>query len=131
MVSSRSFFPAILMGLVTTLIIALSVSLFVSLFLTFTSLTEDSFRWVTLTAAFIALFFGGAVSGAKAKSKGWIAGAFTALLFSLFTFMIQYLGHDQMFSVQQYAYHGGYLVTAALGGMIGVNLSGHSNKSRS
>ncbi len=79
-----------------------------------------------MTIAFIAMFFGGAMSGAKAKERGWIAGATTALLFTLLTFLIQYLGYDNGFTAEQYIHHGGYVLIAALGGIIGVNLS--SNK---
>lgn len=122
----RGFFPAVLIGLTTVLAIALSCSLVISIVLSFTSLTEHSVSWLITTIAFIAMFFGGAMSGAKAKEKGWIAGAFTALLFSLLTFLIQFLGYDSGFTAEQYMYHGGYVLVAALGGIIGVNLSSNS-----
>jgi putative membrane protein (TIGR04086 family) len=122
----RGFFPAVLFGLTTILVIALSFSLVVSLVLSLTSLTEHSVKWLITGVAFVTMFLGGAISGAKAKEKGWIAGASTALLFSLLTFFIQYLGYDNGFTSEQYLYHGGYILVAAIGGIIGVNLS--SNK---
>ncbi|WP_227937827.1 TIGR04086 family membrane protein [Alkalihalobacillus deserti] len=122
----RGFFPAVLFGLTTILVIALSFSLVVSLVLTFTSLTEHSVQWLITIVAFVTMFLGGTIAGARAKERGWIAGAITALLFSLLTFIIQYLGYDNSFTNEQYMYHGGYILAAAFGGIIGVNLS--SNK---
>ncbi|MDT8861547.1 TIGR04086 family membrane protein [Alkalihalobacillus sp. MEB130] len=122
----RGFFPAVLFGLTTILVLALSFSLVVSIVLSFTSLTEHSVKWVITGVAFVTMFLGGTISGAKAKEKGWMAGATTALLFSVLTFLIQYLGYNTGFSNEQYMYHGGYILAAALGGIIGVNLS--SNK---
>ena len=122
----RGFFPAVLFGLTTILVIALSFSLVVSLVLSFTSFTEHSVKWLITIVAFMTMFLGGTISGAKAKERGWIAGAVTALLFSLLTFLIQYLGYDNSFTSEQYLYHGGYILVAAIGGIIGVNLS--SNK---
>lgn len=120
----RGFFPAVLFGLTTILVVALSFSLVVSLVLSFTSFTEHSVKWLITVVAFVTMFLGGTISGAKAKEKGWIAGAVTAVLFSVLTFIIQYLGYDNSFTSEQYLYHGGYMVVAAIGGIIGVNLSG-------
>ncbi|NEU31555.1 TIGR04086 family membrane protein [bacterium LRH843] len=121
--TDRSFFPAILFGLTTVLVIVFSSSLLLSLVLTFTSYTESSVNWAIISFAFIAMFLGGAMSGAKAKKKGWIVGGCTALFFSVLTFLIQYLGYESIFTSEQYMYHGGYLLAAMLGGVIGVNLT--------
>ncbi|MCM3762670.1 TIGR04086 family membrane protein [Alkalihalobacillus oceani] len=121
--ANRGFMPAVLFGLSTVLIIALSFSLVISLFLSFTSFTERSVEWLITSVAFLAMFLGGAISGAKSHRRGWLAGAATAFVFSLLTFLVQYLGYDSSFTKEQYLYHGGYLLVAAFGGMIGVNLS--------
>lgn len=120
----RGMFSSMLYGLVVIFILALSFSLIVSLLLTFSSLTESSFTWIILGVSFLTLFIGGLVSGAKSKQKGWITGAGTAFLFTLVTFLVQYLGYNIGFSTEQYLYHGGYLLCAAIGGIIGVNISG-------
>ncbi|MFC0473640.1 TIGR04086 family membrane protein [Halalkalibacter kiskunsagensis] len=122
----RGFFPAVLFGLTTILVIALTFSLIVSIVLSFTSFTEHSVKWLITIVAFVTMFFGGTIAGAKAKEKGWIAGATTALLFSVLTFLVQYLGYDSGFTSEQYMFHAGYIFAAAIGGIIGVNLS--SNK---
>lgn len=112
-----------LYGLTSIFIIALSFSLVISLILKTTSLTEASFKWVILILSFLALFIGGFISGGKAKQKGWLSGLGTGLLFTFITFLIQYLGYNVGFSAEQYMYHGGYILCAIFGGMIGVNLA--------
>ncbi|WP_100371970.1 TIGR04086 family membrane protein [Bacillus sp. FJAT-45037] len=124
----RNVFPAVFLGLGGVLLIALSFSLMTSLFLTFTSYTEESIGWLITTVAFLALFIGGFMAGTKAKSKGMMVGALTALLFSLVTFLVQFLGYNEAFTNGQYMFHGLYLLVAAIGGIIGVNLSSQSEK---
>ncbi len=119
----RGLFPAVIYGLVTVLLIALSFSFVVSLILTFSSFTEASFSWLIMIASFLSLFIGGMISGGKAKAKGLIVGGITGLLFTFITFIVQYLGYNVSFTMEQYLFHGGYILVAAIGGIIGVNLS--------
>ncbi|WP_247747228.1 TIGR04086 family membrane protein [Alkalihalobacillus sp. BA299] len=119
----RGMFGSMLYGLVSILVIAIAFSFIISLILSFSSLTEASFNWFILIVSFLALFIGGLISGVKAKEKGWIVGAGTALLFTAITFFIQYLGYNSGFTTEQYLYHGGYLVSSVFGGIIGVNLA--------
>ncbi|WP_017728629.1 TIGR04086 family membrane protein [Halalkalibacterium ligniniphilum] len=121
----RGIVPAVFMGVITILVIAVTFSFLSSLLLAFTSLHEGSLNWAINIIAFIAMFMGGAVSGAKAKQRGWIVGALTALVFTFLTILVQFLGYDRSFTIQQYGFHAGYLLTAIIGGMIGVNLSSH------
>ncbi len=109
-------------GLITVLLIILSVSFIISLLLRFTSLTETSFNWVISALTFISLLVGGFVSGGKSKQKGWIVGAGTGLLYSLLVFLVQFLGYNSTFSTEQYLLHGGYMLTAIIGGILGVNV---------
>lgn len=118
----QKMFPAVLYGFVTILIFSLGFSLIISLILAFSSLTEASFALTIMILSFITLFIGGFMSGIKSKEKGLLVGALTALLFSIISFSIQSLGYNEPFSLQQLLYHGGYFMTAALGGVVGVNL---------
>ncbi len=115
--------PAVMFGLITVLAIALSFSFVVSLILMFSSFTEASFSWIIMAVSFLSLFIGGVMSGGKAKEKGWLAGGLTGILFTLITFLVQYLGYNAGFSPEQYMFHGGYILAAAFGGIIGVNLA--------
>lgn len=121
--SNRSFLSAILFGFMTILVLVLTTSLVISIILTFSSLTEQSVHWFIIAIAFLAMFTGGLMAGGRAKEKGLLVGAVTALLFSLLTFLIQFLGYDLSFTNEQYLFHGLYILTGAIGGVVGVNLS--------
>jgi putative membrane protein (TIGR04086 family) len=64
------------------------------------------------------------MSGGKGKTKGWMLGGSTGILYTLFVFLFQYLGLDSSPSSEQLIYHGCYILTAMMGGVLGVNLSG-------
>lgn len=117
-------FAAILYGVITTFVIVLTTSIVLSLLLRFTNIQESSLTWVILTLSFFALFIGGFVSGGKGKQKGWLVGGGTGVLFTLLVFLVQFLGYQASFSIEQMAYHIGYIIIAVLGGVIGVNMTG-------
>ncbi len=119
---NRGLLTSMVFGLVTILGIILSVSFVISLLLRFTSLTENSFSWVIMVLTFVALLVGGFVSGGKSKQKGWMVGAGTGLLYSLLVFLVQYLGYNTTFSMEQYLFHGGFILAAIIGGIFGVNV---------
>jgi len=122
---AKNSFSAILYGVLTTFIIVLTSSVVLSLLLRFTKIQESSLTWIILTLSFLALFIGGFVSGGKGKQKGWLVGGGTGLLFTLLVFLVQFLGYPQTsFSLEQMAYHIGYITVAVLGGVIGVNMTG-------
>lgn len=119
---NRGIFTSMLYGVITILVIILSVSFIISLLLRFTNLTESSFSWVIIIFTFIALLVGGFVSGGKSKQKGWMVGAGTGLFYSLLVFLVQYLGYNTTFTMEQYLFHAGFLLTAVIGGIVGVNV---------
>jgi len=121
---AKNSFSAILYGVITTFIIVLTFSIVLSLLLRFTSIQESSLTWIIVALSFLALFIGGFVSGGKGKQKGWLVGASTGLLFTLLVFLVQFLGYQNSFSIEQIAYHIGYIIVALLGGVIGVNTAG-------
>ncbi|KGP73909.1 TIGR04086 family membrane protein [Pontibacillus yanchengensis] len=101
-------------------------SLILALILKFTSMTETTLQWATLILGLLILFIGGFISGAKGNEKGWMLGIFTGLGFSLIVLLFQYLGFQEGMGMTQLFYHGGYILMALLGGMIGVNVGGKS-----
>lgn len=119
---NRGILTSMVYGLVTILVIILSVSFIISLLLRFTSLTETSFTWVIMILTFVALLVGGFVSGGKSKQKGWMVGAGTGILYSLLVFLVQYLGYNATFTTEQYLFHGGFILAAIIGGILGVNV---------
>lgn len=121
---AKNSFAAILYGVITTFVIVLTSSIVLSLLLRFTKIQESSLTWVILTLSFLALFIGGFVSGGKGKQKGWLVGGGTGMLFTLLVFLVQFLGYQSSFSIEQMSYHIGYIIIAVLGGVIGVNMTG-------
>src|SRR5699024_3657139 len=102
--------------------IILGASLIIALFLRFSSFNEPTLSGVSLAIGIVSLVIGGVVSRAKSKSKGWIIGGLTGLGFTIFTFLVQYLGYQQPFSWEQALHHIGFIIAAVIGGMIGVNI---------
>src|SRR5699024_1753223 len=119
----NSYLTAVVYGWITVLVLVLISSLLLSLVVRFTAISEVTLSYITLTIRLIALFVGGIISGLKGKENGWVVGALTGAGFTLLTFLVQYLGFDEIFSIQQTVYHTTYILAAVVGGIIGVNLS--------
>lgn len=117
-------FTAVVYGFVMVLGLILITSIILALLLRFTSFNDPLLSWITLGIGLISLFIGGLVAGAKGKAKGWIIGGVTGLGFTLFTFLVQYLGYQQGFSLEQSIHHLAYISAAVLGGIVGVNTLG-------
>ncbi|WP_373892914.1 TIGR04086 family membrane protein [Virgibacillus natechei] len=120
----KNQFIALLYGWIVVLGFILIASVILAFFLSFTTFNEPTLTWVTLAIGLIALFIGGIVAGVKGKARGWIIGGVIGLGFTLFVFLVQYLGYQQMFSLEQLLYHIGYIIAALFGGIIGVNVAG-------
>lgn len=125
---TKNSLMAMLYGVVTIFVIILTSSLIFSLLLRFTDVQESSLTWIILTLSFLALFIGGFISGGKGKQKGWMIGGGTGLLFTLLVFLVQFLGYQTSFTLEQMIYHIGYIVAAVLGGILGVNMTGKRAK---
>ncbi|WP_228460233.1 TIGR04086 family membrane protein [Cytobacillus dafuensis] len=124
---SKNVSGAILYGIIAVFLLAIFSSLIFSLLLKFTSLQESSLQFIITAISFVSLFIGGFISGGKGKQKGWLLGGLTGLIYSTIIFLFQYLGFDKLFDFQQMIYHICFILTAMMGGILGVNLS---NKSR-
>jgi len=113
---------ALFYGLIFIFCIIIVSSFVIAVLLRFTSFNEPTLSWTTLVIGLIALFIGGLVAGLKSKAKGWIIGAMVGIGFTLIIFLIQYLGYKQAFSLGQSIHHLGYIASALLGGIFGVNM---------
>ena len=114
----------VLYGLVAIFAVMLLTSLAISLLLTVTSMEESSFSWLITALSFLSLFAGGFISAGKAKEKGWMIGALTAVCFSLIILLFQYLGFGKTFTSGQLLFHFGFLGVIRLGGIFVVGLKG-------
>lgn len=122
----RNQLIGLLYGWVVILGLILLSSVILALLLQFTAFNDPALSWVAFAVGIVSLFIGGFIAGVKGGSKGWILGVITGLGFTLFIFLVQYLGYQQVFSVEQLLHHAGYVAAALLGGMIGVNLAGET-----
>lgn len=120
---SRSLASAVLYGILTIFLLAVLSSTIFSLILRFTSVEESSLNIIITVVSFVSVFLGGFISGGKSKQNGWLAGGLTGIVYSLIIFLYQYLGYDSLFSLKQLIYHACCILTAAMGGIFGVNFT--------
>lgn len=113
---------ALIYGWIVILSLIFIFSLLLTFLIRFTSISDKSLTFITLIVGIIALFLGGLTAGVKGKGKGLIIGGLTGLGFTLFIFLIQYLGYDQVFSMKQIVHYLIYCTAAAIGGIVGVNV---------
>ncbi|MBO0994058.1 TIGR04086 family membrane protein [Bacillus sp. SD088] len=123
----KNFAVSIIYGLMTILVFAVLSSLIFSLILYFSNTQEQSVSLLITIISFFAVFFGGFISGGKRKQKGWIIGGATGILYSLILLSYQFLGHSSLFSLEQLVYHICYILTATMGGVLGVNILSNSD----
>ncbi|MGV3465607.1 MAG: TIGR04086 family membrane protein [Heyndrickxia sp.] len=126
-IETKKFGTSVLYGVLVIFILITVSSLIFSFILRFTNIQEHSIRLFVTIISFIALFIGGFVCGSKGKEKGWLLGSLTGILYTFIIFLSQYLGYGNVFSFEQTVYHICYILTAMMGGVLGVNmLSGKS-----
>lgn len=119
---TRDKFIALVYGWIVILSLIFIFSLLLTFLIRFTTISDKNLTLITLGIGIIALFLGGLTAGMKGKDKGLMIGGVTGLGFTLFIFLIQYLGFEQMFSLKQTIHHLIYLLAAAVGGIVGVNV---------
>ncbi|MGG0716349.1 TIGR04086 family membrane protein [Robertmurraya massiliosenegalensis] len=120
---SKNHGIAVLYGVIAIFLLLIISSFIFSIILRFTSTQESSLGVITTIISFITLFAGGFITGRKGKEKGWLIGTLTGVLYTIIIFLFQYLGYDSLFSLEQMIYHVCYIITAMMGGILGVNMS--------
>lgn len=123
-----SYFSAALYGWIAILLLIVLSSAIFALLIRFTTISEMVLSYATLFVGFITLFIGGMIAGMKGKANGWFIGALTGMGFTLLTFLIQYLGYNEIFTSKQLIYHLTYILVAIFGSIIGVNVSHENGK---
>jgi putative membrane protein (TIGR04086 family) len=121
---SRNLSKAVLYGVIAIFLLAIVSSFIFSLLLKFTSVQESSLQYVMTSISFLSIFIGGFITGGNGKQRGWLIGGTTGLAYSVIIFLFQYIGYDSLFSLEQIIYHTCYILTAMMGGILGVNLAG-------
>lgn len=123
-IETKKMSLAIIYGVTTIFILAIIASLIFSIILRFTALTESSLSLVMMIVTFLSLFIGGFISGGKGKKQGILLGGGTGILYLAIILLFQYLGHDTFFSAKQWIYYICFVITATMGGILGVNMKG-------
>ncbi|RYL94705.1 TIGR04086 family membrane protein [Sporolactobacillus sp. Y61] len=119
---ARNWLSAVTYGIATSIIIVLASAFLLASLLRFTSFAETSGTVLPVVISITALFIGGVISGSKLKERGLLIGAVTGLFYCLFSLFFQYLGLDHWPGLMQYVYFLANIASAAIGGIVGVNL---------
>lgn len=99
-------------------------ALILSLLLQWEFIEESSLPKFTYIIHAISLFIGGIVSGKRSTRKGWYQGATTGFMYGILLLMISFLALDSSITVADLTLLLPTIIIGAIGGMIGVNLSG-------
>lgn len=127
-VDTRRLSSSVFVGLGVVYVVAALFSLIFSLILKFSSVQEGQLSLSITIISFISLFIGGFVAGGRGKEKGWLLGGLTGLLYTVINFLFQFFGYDSAFNMEQIIYYICFMLTAVMGGILGVNIIG--NRSR-
>lgn len=115
---------AIIYGVGSIFVLAIVASFIFSMLLRFTTVTESSLSLVMLAVTFLSIFIGGFISGGKGRKQGIVLGGGTGLLYLVIILIFQYVGNDVLFSSKQWIYYACFIITAIMGGILGVNMKG-------
>jgi len=104
-------------------IFSLICFLILALLITFTSLSENVVPLITQIIIIIGLVITGAAAARKARTRGWLYGIITGLLYIVTLLIISWIAIDG-FAFDKFAFAKILLgiVVGAIGGMIGINL---------
>lgn len=127
-VDTRRLSSSVFVGLGVVYVVAALFSLIFSLILKFSSVQEGQLSLIITVISFISLFIGGFVAGGRGKEKGWLLGGLTGILYTVINFLFQFFGYDSVFNMEQIIYYICFMLTAVMGGILGVNIIG--NRSR-
>nr|WP_259549505.1 TIGR04086 family membrane protein [Heyndrickxia oleronia] len=114
---------SLIFGVFSIFVLITISSVIFAFILRFTELQEGSIKLIVTIISFIALFIGGFICGGKGQQKGWLSGGLTGIVYTFIIFLFQYLGYEKLFTSEQTIYHICYILTAMMGGVLGVNMT--------
>ena len=114
------FGKAVLVALIFTLL----VFLIAALLLTYTHLSESAIPFITTVTLVVSVILAGTTSARKAKSRGYLSGAVTGVLYALVLQIVAMLISGS-FHIGSYIFVllAVGLFGGAIGGILGINLS--------
>lgn len=114
---------ALIFGWTVTFLLFVLTSVLITLGIRFTLIQESTVNWLTLLVGLLIMLTGGLLTGLKSGQKGWLMGLILGGGFTLFVFLVQYLGFSQGFGWKQTIDHLSYIAAAMVGSIFGVNTS--------
>lgn len=121
---TRSQTTAIVYGWLTIACLMFVSSLIITLLIRFVHLSMETMSLITMIVGLIALFSGGIVGGMKGKEKSLFIGAVLGIGFTIIVLIVQLITFGSIFQIYQFLYHGLFILTAIIGAVIGVHLTG-------
>lgn len=114
---------AILSGIIATLFVSFLGGIIISAIYYFTSLSENTFPWLSYGLLFLSAFCGGALAGKKAGRKGLVYGFFLGLSYFLLIlfFSTVFLSTPIIFPQLLFKLLA-IIIGAILGGILGIGL---------
>ncbi|MCJ8011710.1 TIGR04086 family membrane protein [Paenibacillus sp. KQZ6P-2] len=97
-------------------------ALILSLLLWSSGMQEQSLSRLIYVVHAIAALFGGMVAGKRSGRKGWYNGGLTGILYGLLIMVIGFLALDTSLRMGDLLLLGTVFASAAIGGMLGVNV---------
>jgi putative membrane protein (TIGR04086 family) len=121
---SRLRISIILKSVMIGYIFSLICFIILALLVTFTSLSDNVAPNVTQVVIILGLAISGASAAMKSKSRGWLYGIVSGVIYIVILLLISWVAIDG-FSFDKYALIklGLGIVVGAIGGMIGINVA--------
>lgn len=121
---TRSQTTAIVYGWLTIACLMFLSSLIITLLIRFVHLSMETMSFITMIVGLLALFSGGIVGGIKGKENSLLIGAVLGIGFTIIVLIVQLITFGSFFQIYQFLYHGLFILTAIVGAVIGVHVTG-------
>ncbi len=112
-------------------VLSLVLLLIFAVILTYTNIPESSITTVVLAVSIIGILYGSKLSASKAKSRGWLIGSVTGLLYMFILYLISLLANNRViFDMHVLSVFIIGIVAGAVGGIIGINFKKNEKRHR-
>lgn len=112
----------ILKGVLTSYILSVILLAIFAVIITYTNFPESSIPTVVLTISILSILYAGKIAAKKAKSKGWLVGSVSGLMYMFILYLISLIFSQRaVFDAHVAFIFLIGLVAGAVGGIIGIN----------
>lgn len=122
---------AAVMGVGIALFLSLVIFVIFACLITYTSLPERYTSPVVVVTTYVSVFLAGLITARGARSKGWLNGAVTGLLYMLVVYLAGVLGTTApLFNTAMLGRVLAALLVGAVGGIVGINMGSKKRRKR-